>query len=428
MGLKRLSFLTNQKEYEIRIDMENSVGSSFYIQYNDFRISDDMSGYRLTDLGHFSGTADAFILSCPSNMDYGNCTCQATCEDPEISTGCQTTCGDGEMCICREGFLKKGDQCVPPEECSCFIEGQGVVPSGQTHVNGDCTIRCQCHSNILTCDNNYRCSSDATCEERDGVRQCYCNDGYTGDGQNCDVIATDCADIYNAGITDGGVYTIKPTDWPGSPFEVYCNMADGGGWTVFQRRVNGSQDFYLGWDMYKDGFGSPNHELWLGNDKLYYMTNNKNYKLRIDMVDRDGSPYYATYGHFRISNENDGYKLVGLSDFSGTADQDSLAWHINKAFSTHDRDNDGWDAYNCAERHRGAWWFGQGYTYTNSNCRTSEIYCNDWSLGGDTCGDCSLSDLNGDYHSSTRGTDIHWESIPGYNCNIAYTEMKIKPV
>lgn len=71
--------------------------------------------------------------------------------------------------------------------------------------------------------------------------------------------------------------------------------------------------------MYRNGFGSPNHELWLGNEKIYYMTNSKTYQLRIDLVDRNDSPFYAKYDQFRISDENDKYRLVGLGSFTGTA-------------------------------------------------------------------------------------------------------------
>ena len=43
---------------------------------------------------------------------------------------------------------------------------------------------------------------------------------------------TDCADILAEGVSESGVYTIKPLD-SGEPFMVYCDMeTDGGGWTV----------------------------------------------------------------------------------------------------------------------------------------------------------------------------------------------------
>lgn len=70
--------------------------------------------------------SDDSIVFCPPNMKYGNCTCQATCEDP-YGRRRQITCNEEEIYICQEGFLRKGDECILPKECGCFIDGKGVI-------------------------------------------------------------------------------------------------------------------------------------------------------------------------------------------------------------------------------------------------------------------------------------------------------------
>ena len=53
------------------------------------------------------------------------------------------------------------------------------------------------------------------------------------------------------------------------PFSVFCDMENNnGGWTVIQRRSDGSVDFFKNWVDYKFGFGSLENEFWLGNDKI----------------------------------------------------------------------------------------------------------------------------------------------------------------
>ena len=123
-------------------------------------------------------------------------------------------------------------------------------------------------------------------------------------------LSTDCDEVYNnyqqttggvyqvrpAGVyqvrnnyqqTTGGVYQVRPA---GSPHAdgVYCEMVNGCGWTVIQRRVDGTVSFKRSWNDYKHGFGGPYGEFWIGLETMHRMTSQGAYRLRIDMWDWDG--------------------------------------------------------------------------------------------------------------------------------------------
>ena len=111
------------------------------------------------------------------------------------------------------------------------------------------------------------------------------------------------------GFTASGVYTINPDG--GNSIQVLCDMTtDGGGWTVFQRRLDGSVDFYLGWESYKNGFGDLNGEFWLGNDNLHRLTAADDVTLRVDLEDFNGDIRYAEYMTFKVGDEIDEYRLL----------------------------------------------------------------------------------------------------------------------
>ena len=106
------------------------------------------------------------------------------------------------------------------------------------------------------------------------------------------------------------MYTIHPDGQ--QPFDVYCDQATaGGGWTVFQKRLDGSVDFYRGWNDYKAGFGHLNGEYWLGLDKMNKLTtnNHKRYKLRVDLEDTARNTAFAEYGYFAVSSERSKYQM-----------------------------------------------------------------------------------------------------------------------
>ncbi|KAL6036706.1 hypothetical protein STEG23_001075 [Scotinomys teguina] len=195
-----------------------------------------------------------------------------------------------------------------------------------------------------------------------------------------------------------GWYTIYLSDC--RPLTVLCDMdVDGGGWTVFQRRVDGSFDFYRDWDAYKRGFGNLGTEFWLGNDYLHLLTANGNQELRVDFRDFQGGTSYAKYSSFQVSGEQEKYKLTLGQFLEGTAG-DSLTSHSNMSFSTYDQDNDS-SGENCATLYHGAWWY--------QNCHNSN--------------------LNGRYlpgsHSSFAD-GINWFTGKGYYYSYKVVEMKIR--
>ncbi|XP_046691582.1 angiopoietin-related protein 7 isoform X2 [Silurus meridionalis] len=174
--------------------------------------------------------------------------------------------------------------------------------------------------------------------------------------RNCPI---DCASIYYNGVRRSGIYTVVPS-LGAMPVEVYCDMdTDGGGWTVIQRRQDGSVKFDRGWKEYKDGFGDLRTEYWLGNRHIHDLSTQGDYVLRVDMEDWSGKRKHALYQNFRIEDEAAQYRLH-ISGFSGTV-EDSFSWYHDKQdFSTPDTGNI------CAEISHAGWWYNQCF-YANLN-------------------------------------------------------------
>ena len=184
-----------------------------------------------------------------------------------------------------------------------------------------------------------------------------------------DALPFDCREAYVLGCTRSGVYTIDPGC--GKPFSVWCDM-NRGGWTVFQRRRDGSENFYRGWMEYENGFGNKKEEHWLGLKKISCLTGAKPVaQLWVDLADFEGNHKYAYYSYFSVGNPSTNYTL-SVGGYSGTAG-DSLAIastgynavHNGREFSTHDRDNDRHNGGSCAVTYQGAWWY--------DNCHNSNL-------------------------------------------------------
>ena len=80
--------------------------------------------------------------------------------------------------------------------------------------------------------------------------------------------------------------------------------ASSGALQVFQRRFDGSVDFYRDWNDYTVGFGSANDEFWLGSDHIHSLTSSGSHTLRIDMERFNKETSFAEYVGFSIDAES----------------------------------------------------------------------------------------------------------------------------
>ncbi|XP_054483061.1 microfibril-associated glycoprotein 4-like [Anoplopoma fimbria] len=213
----------------------------------------------------------------------------------------------------------------------------------------------------------------------------------------------DCSDIHHQDNSlPSGEYTIYPAG-ERSAVQAYCDMkSEGGGWTVIQRRMDGSVNFYRPWDQYKLGFGSAVGEHWLGLDNIHYLTHNKKYELLVEMEDFDGKKVFARYSQFSVGAECDGFVLK-VSGFTNGGAGDSLSYHSGQKFTTFDKDQDS-NAENCAKRYLGAFWYNT----------------------------CHSSNPNGVYRWGADNTvyavGVEWSLWKGHGYSLKAISMKIRPV
>ncbi|KAJ0060039.1 hypothetical protein NL108_002827 [Boleophthalmus pectinirostris] len=216
----------------------------------------------------------------------------------------------------------------------------------------------------------------------------------------------DCNDIlehndYTDQSRRSGVYTIHPY---GEKFGVqaYCDLTTaGGGWTVIQRRMDGTVNFYRPWSQYKTGFGEADGEHWLGLEFIHMLSSRKPHELLVEMEDFEGNNASARYSSFSVGSECDGYKLQ-VSGFIDGGAGNSLLNHSDMKFSTFDNDQDTQSA-NCAKKYLGGFWYNT----------------------------CHSANPNGIYRWGADGTifaaGIEWKTWKGYDYSLKAISMKIRP-
>ncbi|CAC5404895.1 Ryncolin-2,Ryncolin-4,Ficolin-2,Ryncolin-1,Ryncolin-3,Fibrinogen C domain-containing protein 1 [Mytilus coruscus] len=181
----------------------------------------------------------------------------------------------------------------------------------------------------------------------------------------------DCADIPRR--CGSGVYRIHPTT--SAKFNVYCEMdTDNGGWTVICNVT--------------------------GNAKIHKIVSSGDYQLRVDLEDFEGNAVWAKSTKFYIGDVTTNYKLEISGYVASSTAGDSLTYHTENMFSTHDRDNDKYPN-SCAVNFKGAWW------YQN----------------------CHHSNLNGAYLSGgmdSYADGVIWTKWKGYYYSLKSTKLMIK--
>ncbi|PIK58924.1 putative fibrillin-2-like [Apostichopus japonicus] len=159
------------------MDFENVAGDTYYVTYDEFRISDEWGDYHISSLGIIPEW-------CRGNEIFSNETCERNCDDPDSCISA-TSHSETEQCVCVGDYLIQQERCIPLNQCNCFVADKGgVLMEGEFYVNSRCTQRSTCRNNTLV-DESYQCSDHATCDERNGVSKCFCNRNYQGDGVTC---------------------------------------------------------------------------------------------------------------------------------------------------------------------------------------------------------------------------------------------------
>ncbi|KAI5931910.1 angiopoietin-related protein 4 [Manis javanica] len=213
----------------------------------------------------------------------------------------------------------------------------------------------------------------------------------------------DCQELFEEGERQSGLFQIQPQGSP--PFLVNCKMTSDGGWTVIQRRQDGSVDFNQPWEAYKAGFGDPQGEFWLGLEKVHRITGDRSSRLAVQLQDWEGNAESLQFP-VHLGGEDTAYSLQLTAPVASELGATTITPSgLSLPFSTWDQDHDLRGDKNCAKSLSGGWWFG-------------------------TCGH---SNLNGQYFRSVpeqrqqRKKGIFWRTWRGRYYPLQATAMLIRP-
>ncbi|XP_025102340.1 uncharacterized protein LOC112568963 isoform X2 [Pomacea canaliculata] len=314
---------------------------------------------------------------------------------------CKKLCVSTDHCLTFD-FRDTGGRCVLHDVTSReAVSGWFPLTStGWTHYQRTCLKSAASYPGPAWY--NSSCTQDTDCPDPFSLcssGRCLCALGdFSSKKEVTCRAAESCGEWQKAGAKSGAHF-IRLKDKKETS-RVWCDMdSSGGGWLVFQRRRDGSVDFYRNWTQYEDGFGDVTGEFWLGLSRLHTLTKGRPTRLRVDLGEVNGHRHYAEYSTFRVDGPETNYRLT-VSGYSGDAG-DSMENHNNQSFSTFDRDNDK-DSANCASLRHGAWWYNA----------------------------CLYSNINGRYKAdgASSSDGMKWFYTHNDWRGFTFSEMKVQPV
>ncbi|XP_066299172.1 uncharacterized protein [Branchiostoma lanceolatum] len=370
LGLDQIHTLTTAKSNILQIELEDFDGGRRYARYGTFSVGDSSGNY-VVSISGYSGDAGDSLTNSGSRGRYNINGRMFSTQDRD---------NDDNSAHCA----------------SLFSQGGWWYPAncGQSFLNG----KYNCHQSSVTCGGSqgvvwvgWGGTSYFLKKTTVMIRPA----DFTGSDT-----PQDCADLYEDGIIESGVNAVSDPR-----VFVYCDMRNsGGGWTLIQRRQDGSVDFAKNWAAYEQGFGNLDGEHWLGLSKQHQITGQKTYSLRVDLGDWEGQSRYATYSSFSVGGSSTDYQ-VSISGYSGDAGDGLTSggsrFSINGIRFTTSDDNNGPNSDNCASSYGGGgWWFP------------------------DSCG---YAMLNGRYNDSGSAQGIHWQRWKGYSYSLKMASLKVRP-
>uniref|UniRef100_A0ABM5ESH0 IgGFc-binding protein-like n=1 Tax=Pogona vitticeps TaxID=103695 RepID=A0ABM5ESH0_9SAUR len=108
---------------------------------------------------------------CVLNSHYEVCakSCGQSCASLYAPVTCPAQCE--EDCVCDEGFVLSGHDCVPIARCGCFYQGR-YYPA-LTTFHPKCEERCQCQPGGNVVCEVLPCGPNEECKLVDGVQKCH---------------------------------------------------------------------------------------------------------------------------------------------------------------------------------------------------------------------------------------------------------------